>query len=64
MLRLRTRRRAVLVETFRELANLAAGALVLGQFVEQQRLSTWVTVGGVVAWLVLVGVAILLAGED
>ena len=64
MLRLKTRRRAVLVETLRELANLAAGALVLGQFVGQQPLSVWVIVGGVATWLALVGLAVLLTGED
>jgi hypothetical protein len=64
MLRLKPRRRAVLVETLRELANLAAGALVLGQFVGQQPLSLWVISGGVAAWFALVAVAILLTGED
>ena len=64
MLRLKTGRRAVLVETLRELANLVAGALVLGQLVGQQPSSLWVIFGGVAAWLVLVAVAIQLAGED
>ena len=36
MLRLKPRRRAVLVETLRELANLVAGALVLGRLVGNQ----------------------------
>jgi hypothetical protein len=36
MLRLTARHREVLTETLRELANLVAGAMVLGQFVGQQ----------------------------
>ena len=39
MLRLGSSRRAVLSETFRELANLAGGAMVLGQFVGERPLS-------------------------
>jgi len=64
MLRLKTRQRAVLVETLRELANLSAGALVLGQFVGLQPLSVRVVLGGLASWLALVGAAILLSGEE
>jgi hypothetical protein len=64
MLRLKLRRRTVLVETFRELANLAAGALVLGRFVGEQALSAALVVSGVAAWLLLVGAAFWLAGEN
>jgi hypothetical protein len=64
MLRLKARRRAVLVETLRELANLVAGALVLGQFVGPQAASAWVVLGGLGSWVALVGLAILLTGED
>jgi hypothetical protein len=64
MLRLKARRRAVLVETLRELANLVAGALVLGQFVGPQPASAWVVLGGLGSWVALVGLAILLTGED
>ena len=64
MLRLNARQRAVLVETLRELANLAAGALVLGQFVGQQPLSLGTVLDGIALWVVLVGWAVLLSGED
>jgi len=64
MLRLKTGQRAVLVETLRELANLVAGALVLGQFVGPRPMSVWVVLGGVASWLALVGVAMLMTGED
>ena len=64
MLRLRPRRREVLVETLRELANLTAGALVLAQFIGQQALSLGLALAGIALWLVLVGVAVLLAEES
>jgi hypothetical protein len=64
MLRLRQRQRTVLIETFREAGNLAAGAMILGQFVGEQPLSIWVFLAGVGLWLALVGVAVLLAGEQ
>jgi len=63
MLRLKPRRRTVLSEAFRELANLAAGAMVLGQFVGQQPLSFGVLLAGVAMWVTLVGLALLYAGD-
>lgn len=63
MLRLKPKRRTVLSETFRELANLAAGAMVLGQFVGQQPLSFGVLLAGVAMWVMLVGLALLYAGD-
>ena len=62
MLRLKARRRVVLVETFRELANLVAGALVLSQFIGQQALSLWLVLAGVAMWVLLLGLALLFAG--
>ena len=53
MLQLKARRRAVLVETFRELANLSAGALVLRQFVAQQPLSFLSILVGAATWVAL-----------
>lgn len=64
MLRLKSRRRAVLVETFQELANLSAGALVLGQFVAQQPLPFWLILVGAAIWVALVGLALLFAGAE
>ena len=63
MLRLKPRQRAALGETLRELANLAAGALILGQFVGEQRLSTRSVLAGIAVWLALVGLALLLMEE-
>ena len=62
MLDLKPRRRQVLRETLRELANLFAGAMVVGQFVGDQPLSSWVLIGGVAMWAILVGLALVLAG--
>jgi hypothetical protein len=63
MLRLKSRRREVLSETFRELANLAAGAMVLGQFVGERPLSVGIVLVGALAWFTLVGLALFYA-ED
>ncbi|MBI4266144.1 MAG: hypothetical protein HY657_17350 [Acidobacteria bacterium] len=59
-----SRRRTVLVETLRELANLSAGALVLGRFVSGQSMSLWLLLAGAGIWLLLVGMALLVAGEQ
>jgi hypothetical protein len=64
MLRSTSRRRTVLVETLRELANLTAGALVLAQFVGQQPLSLGLALAGVALWSALVGMAVALAEES
>lgn len=64
MVRLNPRQREALVETLRELANLAAAALVLGQFVGQQPLSWTVVGGGIVAWATFVAVSVALMGTD
>lgn len=63
MLRLNAKQRAELSETFRELANLIVGAMVVGQFVGQQAVSWWLLVVGLVAWVVLVSVALSLGGR-
>ena len=62
MLRLDRQRRLALGETLRELANISAGALVLGQFVGQQPVSAGAMVTGVAVWLVLVVTALWLDG--
>ena len=63
MLRFGPRRRTVLIETFRELANLVVGALVIGQFVGAEGPLVAPIVGGIGAWFLLLGLALLLAGE-
>ncbi|MBM3818805.1 MAG: hypothetical protein FJW14_07310 [Acidimicrobiia bacterium] len=63
MVRLTPRRRTVVVETLRELANLVVGAVVLGRFVAEGSWSLGLVTGGVVLWLVLLGFALILAEE-
>ena len=63
MLRLGPRRRTVLADTLRELANLVVGALVIGQFVGTDTLSAAALLVGIGAWFLLVGLALLFAGE-
>ena len=60
---MRPRRRAVPSETFRELANLTAGAMVLGQFVGERPRSMSVLFSGAAMWLTLVGLALFYAGD-
>ena len=62
MLRLDRRQRDALGQTIRELANLIAAALVVGQIVTDQRRS-WVILAGIAIWLGFVALALLLAGE-
>jgi hypothetical protein len=64
MLRLGPQRRALLAEAFRELANLVAAALVLGQLVTQERVSPSLLLGGIGAWLLLLGLALTFAPEN
>jgi hypothetical protein len=63
MLRLdKTQRRAV-SDTVRQLANLVAGALVLGQFVGQRPSSFILLMASVAVWFVLVCVGLWFAAE-
>lgn len=63
MLRLKREQRAFLAETVRDVANIAAGAMVFGQFLGNQMFSMWIAIGGVAVWIALVTWAIELAGE-
>ena len=62
MIRFDRRQRAALSETIRELANLVAAALVVGQVVITQP-QPWLIVSGTAFWLGFVGWALLLEGE-
>lgn len=63
MLRLRRAQRTLLAETLRDIANIAAGAMIFGQFLADAMFSTRVAFGGMALWVVLVVCAILLASE-
>ncbi len=63
MLRLNPRQRAALSETFRELANLVAAALVIGQVVAEQPPSLWLILMGFGIWVGFVWFGVLLEGD-
>ena len=63
MLRLDERQRAALSETLRELANLAAAALVLGQVVTAQPLSWRLMLMGAAVWVAFVWYGLVLEGR-
>jgi hypothetical protein len=48
----------------RELANLVAAALVVGQVVGEQPLSWPLVLAGGAAWVVLIALALVLSGEE
>ena len=62
MLVLKRRQRELLAETFKDLANIAAGAMIFGHFLSERTFSAWITVAGLGLWLGLVGLAIKSAG--
>ena len=53
--------RRLLAETFRDIANVAAGAMVFGQFVAGTTFSPRLAAAGVAVWILLVVFAILAA---
>lgn len=63
MLRFSTRQRAALGSTLRELANLAAAALVFGQFIGQGFASWTTLVVGTAFWFLVVWLGLLMEGE-
>jgi hypothetical protein len=63
-MRLKRPQRTVLVETLRDAANVAAGALIFGQALSDRGYSLARGAMGVGAWLVLLGAAVVLAGEE
>ena len=62
-LALQYQQRMLLAETVRDIANIAAGAMVFGQFLGAQVFSLWTAVGGAVVWVGFVSWAIALARE-
>ena len=61
MLGLSTRQRSVLVEKLPDIANVAAGALVFGQFLGDRGYSLVLALYGVATWSALTGFTLLLA---
>lgn len=52
----------MIVEKLPDLANLAAGVLVLGQFVGDEPTSISLLLAGVAIWITIAGVTRLIAG--
>jgi hypothetical protein len=62
MVRLNREQRMLLAETLRDIANIAAGAMVFGQFIGSQTLSYSIAAFGMGVWVALVTFAMVLAG--
>ena len=62
MVRLQQEQRTLVAETLRDIANIAAGAMVFGQFLGSQAFSLWIAVFGAGLWAAFVGLAIVLTG--
>ena len=63
MVRLTHAQRALLAETLRDIANIAAGATVFGQFIGSQIFSFSIAAFGMGVWVALVAFAMVLAGD-
>jgi hypothetical protein len=64
MVRLGQRRRDVAAQSLREMGNLVAAALVLGQFVSGQAISLGRLLAGLAIWLALATAAIMCTKEQ
>lgn len=64
MVRLSRSQRTLLAETLRDIGNIAAGAMVFGQFLAGATFSTGVALSGMWVWIVLVLAALWLASEE
>lgn len=63
MVRLEKEQRTLFAETLTDIANIAAGAMVFGQFLGSQTFSFRMAIFGIGVWVALVAFAIVLAGE-
>lgn len=64
MLLLNRAQRAMLVDKVPDIANVAAGALLFGQFLGERPFSPPIALFGVAIWLVLIGWSVALAAGD
>ena len=63
MLVLTREQRILLAETIREMANIAAGAMIFGHFLGGQTFSWTAAASGIAVWVVLVAWSIVLVKE-
>lgn len=54
----------MLVDKLPDAANLALGAMVFGQFLQDRPFSRWLAMVGIVIWLGLLGWALFLGQEN
>ena len=52
------------VEKLPDLANVIAGVLVFGQFVDDEPVSIWLVAAGLAIWLILAWATLFLAGGN
>jgi hypothetical protein len=64
MLRLNRAQRRVLVDKLPDAANVAAGAMFFGQFLNDRPFSLLLGLAGVGLWVVVIGWTITLARKD
>lgn len=64
MVRLTSRQRALLADKLPDAANIAAGALVFGQFLSDRTFSLPLAAFGTTLWIVLICCAVVLARKD
>jgi hypothetical protein len=63
MLRLKPRQRELLLEKWPDLANLAMGGLLFGQFLGDEPVSIPVGLVGLAIWIAVMALTLVLAGE-
>ena len=64
MIRLKSRQRTLLLEKVPDVANLAVGALVFGQFIGEQPFSIGLAFVGIATWSVLIAFPLVIAGGE
>jgi hypothetical protein len=64
MLRSNKTQLGILIDKVPSLANLAAGAMIFGQFLNESPFSWFIAGLGVAAWVFLIGCAIAVARGD
>jgi hypothetical protein len=64
MVELTSQQRALLADNLPDVANIAAGALLFGQFLGDRAFSLLLAAAGLALWGFLFGCAVVLAGGD
>lgn len=62
MLLLNRRQRTLLADKLIDVSNVAAGALIFGQFLGDRPFSLWLAISGSAVWLFLIACGVALEG--